>query len=156
VTVTVKEQLTEPSELVAVQLTVVVPMAKAVPEGGVQVTVGAGHPVVVGVKVLVAVQTPGSVLVVMLAGQVIVGAVNIAVVTGLLLTVVKFEPNTEAVLATSQSPAGKGLSIVTRKVTVKLSAGGRVTGPRVTFSPDCGERVEEGLTVEWLEEGSEE
>lgn len=136
VTVTVKLQLAEPSELVAVQVTVVIPTGKAKPEGGVQVTVGVGHPVEVVLKVTVAVHCPASVLTEMFAGQVMVGGMNISVVTVLLITAVKFDPETVAKFATSQSPAGKGLSMVTRKVTVKLSAGGRVTGPRVTVSPD--------------------
>jgi hypothetical protein len=53
-TVTVNEQLAEPSLLVAVQLTVVVPFGKALPDAGVQVTVGGAQPVVVVLNVTVA------------------------------------------------------------------------------------------------------
>ena len=46
--VTEKEQLDDPQELLAVQVTVVVPVAKLEPEAGEQVTVAAGDPVAVG------------------------------------------------------------------------------------------------------------
>ena len=46
--VTENEQLEEPQELVAVQITVVVPVAKLEPDAGEQVTVAAGDPVAVG------------------------------------------------------------------------------------------------------------
>ena len=46
--VTLNEQLDEPQELVAVQVTVVVPVANVDPEVGEQVTVGVGVPVAVG------------------------------------------------------------------------------------------------------------
>jgi hypothetical protein len=83
VTVTVNVQLAEPSLLVAVQETVVTPFGKANPEAGVQTTVGTGHPVVIVEKVSVAVHTPGSVLVAIFAGQVIVGGMNMSVTVGL-------------------------------------------------------------------------
>ena len=41
-------QLDEPHELVAVQVTVVVPKANVLPDAGLQTTVGAGVPVAVG------------------------------------------------------------------------------------------------------------
>src|ERR1041385_8380113 len=67
-TVTLKEQVASggvPFE--AVQVTVVVPLGKANPEAGTQVTVGVGHPSAVGgVKVTTAVQTLGSVFLAML------------------------------------------------------------------------------------------
>jgi len=46
--VTVNEQLEEPQRLLAVQVTVVVPVAKLEPETGEQITVAAGDPVAVG------------------------------------------------------------------------------------------------------------
>ena len=46
--VTVNEQLDEPHVLFAVQITVVVPIAKMAPDAGEQVTVAAGDPVEVG------------------------------------------------------------------------------------------------------------
>lgn len=81
---------------VAVQVTVVVPLANALPEAGEQVTVGDGHPVAVGVvNVTAAVQSPASVLVVMLVGQLpIVGASRTVVVAGLVATDEKFDPET--------------------------------------------------------------
>jgi hypothetical protein len=55
-TVTVNIQLAEPSELVAVQVTVVVPFGNAPPEAiGAQTTVGTGQPVVVVEKLTTAV-----------------------------------------------------------------------------------------------------
>ena len=79
VTVTVKVQVGEPPVLVAVQVTVVMPLGKAkeplrvglvvvpmvVGPGMVQVMIGVGQPVAVTVNDSVAVHTPGSVLVVM-------------------------------------------------------------------------------------------
>ncbi len=81
-----KLQVVIPWLLEAVQVTVVVPFAKAVPEGGAQVTVGTGQPAeVVGVaKVSTEVQSPGSVVPTMLLGQLIVdGACRMAVTVGL-------------------------------------------------------------------------
>ena len=46
--VTLKEQLDDPHEFVAVQVTVVVPVTNVDPEVGEQVTVGVGVPVAVG------------------------------------------------------------------------------------------------------------
>ena len=46
--VTLNEQLEEPHELVAVQVTVVVPEEKVEPDAGTQVTVAAGVPDAVG------------------------------------------------------------------------------------------------------------
>ena len=46
--VTVNEQLDEPQALVAVHVTVVLPVANVEPEAGKQLTVGAGLPVDVG------------------------------------------------------------------------------------------------------------
>ena len=46
--VTLNEQLEEPQELVAVQVTLVVPVANVEPEAGEQDTVAAGVPVAVG------------------------------------------------------------------------------------------------------------
>lgn len=82
---------------VAVQVTVVVPLGNALPEAGEQVTVGIGHPVAVGgVKVTAAVQSPGSVLVVIFVGQApMVGASRIVVVAALVRKVVKPDPDTE-------------------------------------------------------------
>ena len=48
-TVTEKEQEELPQLLVAVQVTVVTPLGKVVPEAGEQDTVGVGEPVAVGV-----------------------------------------------------------------------------------------------------------
>ena len=47
-TVTLKEQVAVPHELVAEQLTVVVPVGKVEPGAGVQVTIGTGNPETVG------------------------------------------------------------------------------------------------------------
>ena len=49
VTVTLNVHVEEPQELVAVQVTVVVPPAKVEPEAGEQLTVGDGDPVAEGV-----------------------------------------------------------------------------------------------------------
>ena len=46
--VTVNEQLDDPHELVAVQVTVVVPVGNALPEGGEHITGAAGEPDAVG------------------------------------------------------------------------------------------------------------
>jgi hypothetical protein len=46
--ITVNVQLDEPQELVAVQVTVVVPAANVLPDAGEQTTVGEGVPVAVG------------------------------------------------------------------------------------------------------------
>lgn len=97
-TVTVKVQVEFGlTPFVAVQVTVVVPLANALPDAGEQVTVGIGQPVAEGVvKVTAAVQSPGSVLVVMLVGQApIVGASRTVVVAGLVRIVEKPEPETE-------------------------------------------------------------
>jgi len=75
-TVTVKVQgAVVPQELFAVQLTVVVPTGKLLPEDGVQVTDGAGVPVVPGVKLTAAEHWPAAVGIVIGLGQVIVGEV---------------------------------------------------------------------------------
>ncbi len=75
VTVTVKEQVAVlPEASVAVQVTVVVPTGKQSPDGGVQLTVTPGQlSVAVAVKVSTAQHKPGSLVSVMLAGQVTVG-----------------------------------------------------------------------------------
>jgi hypothetical protein len=72
-TITLKLQLAVPHTLEAVQLTVLVPTEKALPEAGVQVTVGVGLPVALGLNVSVAEHIPTSLLVLMSPGQVIVG-----------------------------------------------------------------------------------
>jgi len=74
-TVTVNEQLAVPALLEAVQRTEVVPTGNAVPEAGVETTVGAGVPVAVTANVTLDEHSPGELLTVMLAGQVIVGSV---------------------------------------------------------------------------------
>ena len=61
--------------LLAVQLTVFVPFEKALPEGGLQVMVGAGEPPPVTEKVTTALHNPSAALLVMLPGQLIVGGV---------------------------------------------------------------------------------
>ena len=48
VTVTENVHVDDPQEFVAVQVTVVVPAAKVLPEAGTQLTVGVGVPVAVG------------------------------------------------------------------------------------------------------------
>src|SRR5262245_33434311 len=73
-TVMVKLQLPElPAASVALQTTVLVPMGKALPEGGVHTVVIPLLPVATGVNVTVAVHLPGSDWVRMLLGQVIFG-----------------------------------------------------------------------------------
>ena len=78
----------------AVQVTVVVPLANAVPDAGTHVTVGTGHPSAVGgVKVVTAVHCPGSVFFVMFAGQVPIVTGLVMFATSLLLvTAAKFDP----------------------------------------------------------------
>jgi hypothetical protein len=74
-TVTVNEHVASgPEPFDAVQLTVVVPTVKVEPLAGVQVTVGAGQPVEVVLKVTTAEHCPLSAFTVMLSGQVIAGA----------------------------------------------------------------------------------
>src|SRR6185369_388427 len=75
-TVTVKVQaLVRALVSVAVQVTVVVPLAKSVPLAGLQTKVTPGQlSVAVGAKVTCAVQTPASVLAAILPGQVIAGS----------------------------------------------------------------------------------
>jgi hypothetical protein len=73
-TVMVKLPLTELLDVsVALQLTVFVPMGKALPEGGVHTVVSAQLPVATGANLTVAVHLPGSGCVTMLLGQVIFG-----------------------------------------------------------------------------------
>ncbi len=62
--------------LLAVQLTVVVPLVNELPEGGVQVFVGDGEPPPVTKNVTTALHNPGAALLVMLPGQLIVGGVT--------------------------------------------------------------------------------
>src|SRR5437764_13429218 len=73
--VTVKVQvLVLPEASVAVQVTVVVPLAKLEPEAGEQLVVTPGQlSLAVGLKVTVCAQVPGAGLVKIFAGQVIVG-----------------------------------------------------------------------------------
>src|SRR2546426_1010662 len=71
-TITVKEQLVAPLSLEAVQLTLLVPTVNALPDAGVQVTIGSGLPVALGLNVSVAEHSPASLLVVM-SEQVMVG-----------------------------------------------------------------------------------
>jgi hypothetical protein len=128
---------------VAVQVTVVVPFANALPDGGEHVTVGEGQPVAVGVaNVTAAVQSPGSVLVVMLVGQApIVGASRTVVVAGLVATVEKFDPETEPWFVTVQTFGGNGVSIVTENVIVTTLPGGITAMALVTVSPDIAEAL---------------
>ena len=78
VTVMVKLQLAElPATSVAVQTTVLVPMEKALPEGGVHTVVTPQLPVATGVNVTVAVHLPGSAWETMLVGQVIFGGAGV-------------------------------------------------------------------------------
>src|SRR5438445_6762343 len=74
-TVTLNAQvLVLPAASVAVQITVVVPTGNNVPLGGLHATVAPGQlSVTVGAKATVAPHTPGSVPVVISAGQVIAG-----------------------------------------------------------------------------------
>lgn len=81
-TVTVKLHESLPAAFIAVQVTVVVPFGKALPDAGEQVTDGVGHPVPPGVaNVTTAVQSPGSVFVVMLVGQALITGGTRTVVT---------------------------------------------------------------------------
>lgn len=122
----------------------VVPFGKAKPEAGVQVTVGTGQPAeTVGVaKVTAAVHCPGSVFVVMLAGQVIAeGACRMLVVAALVVTIEKLLPDTAPWFETEQVPAGSGLLTVTLNMIVTLSPGASEkpdTPPIITVSPDSG------------------
>ena len=85
-TVTVKVQgAVVPQELFAVQLTVVVPTGKLLPEDGVQVTDGAGVPVVPGVKLTTAEHWLAAAGIVIGLGQVIVGEVLTVVLAVALL-----------------------------------------------------------------------
>jgi hypothetical protein len=100
VTVTVKLHVASgPEALEAVQVTVVVPTGKACGEVIVvaptlQVMVGTGQPVVVGVNDTEAVHCPGSVFTLKSDGQLSVGGIETLVVVVLLLTGEKFEPVT--------------------------------------------------------------
>jgi len=134
----------------AVQVTVVVPFANAVPEAGAHVTVGTGHPSAVGVvNVTTAVQMPGAVFVVMFAGQapmvtaLTTVALSGAIVTGLKLSPVTFAPDPVAGLVTLQTPAGNGLLMVTWNIRVTLSPTGIVPRPWLMVSPDIGDSVDE-------------
>src|SRR5436309_15821753 len=73
-TITLKPQLAVPHTFDAVQLTAFVPTGNALPEVGVQVTVGAGVPVLPTVKSTLLEHWPGAAGTVMSLGQVIVGA----------------------------------------------------------------------------------
>jgi hypothetical protein len=81
-TVTVKLQVASGATLLeAVQLTVVLPLGNTLPDGGVQVTVGDGRPVVITLKLTEAEQRPGVVFATTgLDGQVIVGGIPICIV----------------------------------------------------------------------------
>ena len=57
-TVTVNEQLVVPTTLLAVQVTRTVPTVKALPDGGMQATEGAGEPVTGTVKNTTSLQAP--------------------------------------------------------------------------------------------------
>src|ERR1041385_767286 len=148
-TVTLKEQVASggvPFE--AVQVTVVVPLGKAKPEAGTQVTVGVGHPSAVGgVKVTTAVQTLGSVFLAVLGGQELVSVAGLTIgVTSVLLSIgEKFEPVIWAVLLTEQTPAGVELLIVTRNIIATLLPGGMVPMLLVTVSPLNGDTASEAL-----------
>jgi hypothetical protein len=74
-TATRKEQFVVPGQFDAVQVTVLVPSGKAVPEGGEQVTVGSGSPLAEGEKVTTAEQRPRSLERSVKGGQLIVGGV---------------------------------------------------------------------------------
>ena len=142
-TVTVKLQVwLVPTPFDAVQVTVVVPLAKAVPDAGLQVTVGTGQPVAVGlVKVVTAVQTPGSVFFVMFAGHapMTIGVTTFvtsgAMVTGLKLDPVTLGPDPVAGLVTVQMLVGNGVLIVAWNITVTLSPGGMVPRALLIVSP---------------------
>ena len=146
-TVNVQVALGE-TPLVAVQVTVVVPFANAVPDAGTQVTVGTGHPSAVGVvNVTTAVQRPGAVFVVMFAGQApIVTALTTvalsgAIVTGLKLSPVTLAPDPVAGFVTLQTPAGTGLLMVTWNIRVTASPTGIVPRPWLMVSPLNGAKA---------------
>lgn len=141
-TVTVNEQLDEPPVLLAVHVTVVVPLLKVLPDAGVHVTVGTGQPDAVGVvKFTTAVHTLLSVFVVMFAGHApITGGLTRVAVSVLVVTVEKFDPVMLAELLIVQTPFGNGLSTVTWNVMVTLSPGGIVPMALVTVSPLNGAR----------------
>ena len=72
-TVTVNEHVAVPQELVAVAVTVVVPMGNSVPGAGEIVTAGVGDPAALTVKLTIAPHCPGSLVRVMGAWQTIEG-----------------------------------------------------------------------------------
>jgi hypothetical protein len=76
-TVTLKEQVAVPQEFVAVQVTVVVPTGKGLPEGGLQLTAGVGVPVALTDQVTTAPHLPDSLDTVISPGHVIEGGVQL-------------------------------------------------------------------------------
>ena len=137
-TVTVNVQLASgETPFDAVQVTVVTPFEKAVPEAGLHVTVAAGQPSAVGeVNVTTAVQRPLSVFLTMSDGQALRVSGLLTLVTSLLVsTGLKLLPVTWATLVTEQTPAGSGLSTVTWNVMVTLSPAGMIPMLRLTVSP---------------------
>src|SRR6516225_7623460 len=135
----VKLQLTElPAASVAVQTTVLVPMGKALPEGGVH-TVVTPWPVATGANVTVAVTLPGSGWVTMLLGQVMVGgaatvmvklpltelpAASVAVQTTVLVPMGKALPEGGVHTVVTQLPVATGANVT---VAVTLPGSGWVT-----------------------------
>jgi hypothetical protein len=128
-TVTVNEQelvLLEAS--VATHDTVVVPFGKAEPDGGVQSVVTPGQlSVAVGVNVTMAEQTFGSVFLVILAGQVTVGAcVSFTVTVNEQVDEVpsSLRPvTTTVVVPTGKNDPDAGLALTTPQLPVKVGAG---------------------------------
>src|SRR5678815_3367616 len=107
VTVIVNEQVVLlPDESVAVDVTVVTPTGKKLPEAGNEVTVTLGQlSVAMGVKVTIAPQTPRSLNLLMFAGQVITGGCVSFTVT--LNAQVAKPPPFNAVAVTVLTPTGK-------------------------------------------------
>ena len=118
-TVTVKLQLVEfPNASVAVQLTAVIPLAKALPFVGVQLTVTPGQlSVAVAAKPTIWLHWPGAVFVARFAGQVIVGA-SVSLTRTVKVQVAVLPEAPVAVQVTVLVPLAKTLPLVGLQLTL--------------------------------------
>ena len=119
---------------VVTHATVVVPFGKAEPDGGVQTVVAPAQlSVAVGVNVTTAVQTFGSVFLVILAGQVMVGAcVSLTVTVNEQVDEVpsSLRPGaTTVVVPTGKKEPEAGLALTTPQFPVKVGAGKLTMAP---------------------------
>ena len=139
VTTTVKLQLADcPDWSVAVQVSVVVPIGKAVPDGGLQTAVAGQSSENVGENVAAAVHAPGSCGLVMFPGQVITGGtVSVTVTVKFLSPAPQLVGEGAGVRRRPERKGRAGLGCRRRRGAVSEKVGGNVVTPYTCRGPSA-------------------